>query len=143
MGPMGTIMMTLVNTIHYTSMDYVFFLLNLAIIAGYMTAVVTTVFPCKVMPVLYYLFSKRTRWATAGFFLVAALTRAELAWKVVANKDGGQCPDKVFPSSHISCYVDISNLSLGLHVLQAILVWLMLIFLAIDFVRKFTLDEEA
>jgi len=134
-------MMTLVNSVSYTGRDYIFFLLNLAIMAAYMTLVVTMLFPARIMPILSYIFSKRSRLSVAIFFFTATLTRAELAWAAVNHTQSADCPNSLFPTRQVFCFVDISTAAIGLHVLQAVFVWLMLIFLASDLIGKLKIDD--
>lgn len=134
---MGTIMTTVVGAAAYTTLDYAFFLLNLGIIAAYMTLVVVMAFPGKIMPVLCYVFSKRSRWSVAAFFFMASLTRAELAWNAVNESQIAQCPNIAVHAHRVVCLVEVSPSIIILHILQVIVVWLMLYFLGRDLFTKF------
>lgn len=138
---MLNIMTTLVAS-HYSTDDYLFFLLNLGIIAGYLGIVITVLFAGRLIPAISILFSKRSRASMAVFFIVASITRIEFAYEAVTPSYDPQFTVSPYAIYSRLCREPIPNHQLVLHVLQVIFIWAMMFCVAHDLLTRFTIKDE-
>lgn len=143
---MITMLMTTLAAVHYTARDYVFFLLNLGIVAGYLSIAITMLFAGRILPFITVFASKKSRLATAVFFVFASITRVEFAIESVTPGSDGTIYLQNAPTSFYAflCRVPVTDQALWLHIVQFISVWAMLLLLGHDFITRFKVirDDE-
>jgi hypothetical protein len=66
--------------------DYLFFLSNLGIIAGYGAAAISLAFAHKLFPAICHFLGRWTRVAGVSFFVLCALTHAEMAFHIIVQE---------------------------------------------------------
>lgn len=106
----------------YGIQDYLFFVLNMAIVSAYVAAAFTLVFSDRLLRQLKAVFTPATRIAGATFFAFAAFTRGELAWHAVIQEPYLNLTN----SSGVPVHVNV------LHAFQAISVWVFIFLVGRD-----------
>ena len=109
----------------YQTPDYMFFVLNVVIVCGYITTALVLMFSRKMLPLLRVILGRNTRIAGAAFFLIASITRAELAWKVVVQEPYLNLTNPDSAPTHVNF----------LHLIQALLLWTFIILAARDMTK--------
>lgn len=108
----------------YQTPDYLFFILNIVVVAAYLSAAVTLLFSHYALPILGDITRRSTRLFGAIFFIVASATRVELAYHAVVQEPYLNLTN----SSSVPIHVNIE------HAIQAVSIWIFLGFVAKDLV---------
>ena len=130
------IIMTSILSYNYSWSDYAFFLLNLGIIAAYLCLAIVFLFSRVLLPKLNVFLSKSTRLSVAAFYVIASITRADLAWNAV-NKGGIECPNATVHAHKVVCVFDVDNSFLTLHGIQVVAAWIMVVLFIRDILYRF------
>jgi hypothetical protein len=108
----------------YQTPDYAFFVLNIIVVAAYLSAAVTLMFSKRILPILGDITRSSTRIFGAIFFVVASVTRVELAYHAVVQEPYLNLTN----SSSVPVHVNVE------HAIQAVSIWIFLAFMAKDLV---------
>jgi hypothetical protein len=108
----------------YQTPDYLFFVLNIVVVAAYLSAAITLLFSRRVLPILGDIARPSTRIFGALFFVMASVTRVELAYHAVVQEPYLNLAN----DSSVPMHVNIE------HAIQAVSIWIFLAFLAKDLI---------
>lgn len=134
--------MTMLFLIHYSFDEYLFFLLNLGVVAAYIAIIITNLFAYRMIPALTVFTSRKTRWATALFFLISTITRLEFSYETLNPTYDPSYTSGPYAGYVRICQIPLTNHDLSLHVIQLFAVWAMIIFLAHDLLTRFKIVSD-